>query len=451
MASVSTDANGNRTIQFKGLDGKRRSVRCGPIPKKAAESLKLRIEELSSLAQLGQPMGADLSAWVAGIGDDLAEKLAAVKLIPERQQATLGAFLDDYRASHFHEWKAGTRTQNEQRCQNLTEVFGADRPLHTITEADARQMKEAMHADGLADATIHRRIRAYRNYFAEAARRNLIRENPFEGIRCAEGDMTERQQYVPVEDVQKLLAIANPCWRTIIALSRFGGLRTPSETLMLRWDKVDFGSRRMVIEDIKTDTRVMPITSTLLPYLEESARTAPHGTVYVVHGQQADHYRETSNSEGGWLNTNLRTVFLKLVSRAGLEQWPKPFHNMRSSCETDLNGEFPSHVVAKWMGHSLAVAEKHYLQIRDAEMDRATRFEMPLSSKLVQFGQGFEPGTAPPPNYAVQNPVQSGAVKGGQRGTDGMGRSEKPLESPLVSAPDAYCTNVQITRQGFEP
>jgi hypothetical protein len=41
------------------------------------------------------PIDSDTPAWVAGIGDDLAAKLAAVGLIPERTRAVLGGFLDD--------------------------------------------------------------------------------------------------------------------------------------------------------------------------------------------------------------------------------------------------------------------------------------------------------------------------------------------------------------------
>ena len=47
---------------------------------------------------------------------------------------------------------------------------------------------------------------------------------------------------------------------------------------------------------------------------------------------------------------------------------------MRASCQTDRNAEFSARVVAEWMGHSIAVAEKHCLQVRDADMDRAVGF-----------------------------------------------------------------------------
>ena len=34
------------------------------------------------------------------------------------------------------------------------------------------------------------------------------------------------------------------------------------------------------------------------------------------------------------------------------ESWPRLFHNLRSSCETELMERFPVHVVARWMGQA---------------------------------------------------------------------------------------------------
>ena len=51
------------------------------------------------------------------------------------------------------------------------------------------------------------------------------------------------------------------------------------------------------------------------------------------------------------------------VLEAGVSPWPRLFQNLRASRETELADRFPSHVVAGWIGHSMRVAEEHYLQI----------------------------------------------------------------------------------------
>ncbi len=76
---------------------------------------------------------------------------------------------------------------------------------------------------------------------------------------------------------------------------------------------------------------------------------------------------------GFWQQVNLRQHLLRLIERAGLTPWPKLFHNLRSSAQTDLAERFPSHVVCAWLGNNKAVALHHYLQVTDAHDEQATR------------------------------------------------------------------------------
>jgi len=96
MASISTNAQKNRTIQFVGLDGKRRSIRLGRVPLKMATEIKLRVEALALAKGTGVPLDMDTATWVTRIGDDLADKLTAVGLIPRRARATLDDFVRHY-------------------------------------------------------------------------------------------------------------------------------------------------------------------------------------------------------------------------------------------------------------------------------------------------------------------------------------------------------------------
>lgn len=61
----------------------------------------------------------------------------------------------------------------------------------------------------------------------------------------------------------------------------------------------------------------------------------------------------------------LRTHLERIVAKAGHEVWPRLFRNLRASCATDWVERYPSHVVAKWLGHSPKVAAQHYLMSRD--------------------------------------------------------------------------------------
>ena len=195
---------------------------------------------------------------------------------------------------------------------------------------------------------------------------------------------------------------AAPVWRTILALCRLGGLRCPSEVLMLKWSDVDLANGRMLIPVEKLahipgrETRVCPVFAALRPHLEEAFELAAPGEVYVVGGVTGDTHRKASRRPGGWVNANLRTTFSKIVHRAGLKQWPRLFQNLRASCETDLLSEYPIASVTAWIGHSAEVALKHYSQVRSADFDRAAGREQAVQNPVQSAAN------------VVQNAVQSG-------------------------------------------
>src|SRR5262245_43825057 len=126
MASITTGARGCQTIQFVAGDGKRRSIRLGKVAMRQAEAIKFRVEALNASLISKCSLDSDTAAWVAGIGDDLAAKLAAVGLISKRASALLGDFLAGY-IDRRTDVKPRTRI-NLEACQTrLVEFFGKDR------------------------------------------------------------------------------------------------------------------------------------------------------------------------------------------------------------------------------------------------------------------------------------------------------------------------------------
>ncbi|MEX0775685.1 MAG: hypothetical protein WD042_08205 [Phycisphaeraceae bacterium] len=94
----------------------------------------------------------------------------------------------------------------------------------------------------------------------------------------------------------------------------------------------------------------MPIFPELLPHLREVFEQAEPGSEYVI-----TRYRQA--------NANLRSQLQRFIHRAGLQPWPKLFHNLRATRETELAEHFPLHVTCAWIGNSSAIAAKHYLQV----------------------------------------------------------------------------------------
>lgn len=255
MASLTTRANGCREIQFTGPDGRRKTIRLGAVPMKLANAVKLRIESLLAFVGNGIPLDGETIAWLGTVSDDLAEKFAAVGLIPSRRGRRLRDFLNQYVAGRTNDGatKPTTLVTIERVVADLCEAMGDDADMRNIGPEDAERFKQHYQDRGLAPATTYRRLKSAKMLFGHAVKLKLIAENPFADLKAKNANPAERRVYVPAESVERVIGTVKPFWRTLFALSRFAGLRTPSESLLLRWADVDFTTGRMVIRSPKTE------------------------------------------------------------------------------------------------------------------------------------------------------------------------------------------------------
>ncbi len=377
MASITRQAKGRRIIQFSDANGDRKTIRLGKVNQRTAEAIKLRVENLASAAISGHAVDDETARWVADLDEVMVDKLAAVGLVARRQRARLEAFLDAYIATRC-DTKASTQTVYGHTRRNLIEYFGADRPLRNITPGDADDWRLDLIRQGLAENTVRRRCGIAKQFFTAAVRKGLVSRNPFADLKAVIKANTSRMYFVSREEAKAVLAACPDAqWRLLFALSRYGGLRCPSEHLALRWRDVDWERHRITIRSPKTEhheggaSRKIPMFPELLPHLREVFEEAEEGTVHVI-----TRYRDT--------NANLRTQMQRIIYRAGLEPWPKLFQNLRSTRETELAESYPLHVVCAWIGNSQPVAAKHYLQVTEAHFDRAAGEGGALQNALQQ-------------------------------------------------------------------
>lgn len=310
-------------------------------------------------------MDAETSRWVAACPDELHAKLAAKGLVPPRRPSapTLGMLLDEY--FRAVEVKPSTATTSRQTRRSLESRFGGNTKLSAITPLEADRWRQALKEEGLAEATVSKRAKTARQVFKQGVRWKMIAENPFQDVKAGAQTNKARMCYVSHDTVQKVLdACPDGEWRLIVALSRYGGLRCPSEHRALRWEDINWDTNRITVRSCKTEGmegrefRQVPLFPELRPHLLEAFERAEPGSEHVLS-------RVLSSS------TNLRTGLLRIIARAGVSPWPKFFHNVRSSRQTELVEEHPLHVVCAWLGNTPAVAQGHYLQVHDAHFERA--------------------------------------------------------------------------------
>lgn len=410
MASISSDKNSNRTIQFVGSDRKRRSVRLGKVTMKDAEAIRTKLETILACKLSQRPFDAETAKWIGGLDPVLADRIASAGLIPPRENAanqprlTIIGFVDDYTAKRT-DVKRSTQLNYGKTRKYLRQYFGDSRRLDAVTQLDAEQFRSWLLAQDLQENTVRSLCKCAKLFFGAAVKGELIPRNPFTDIKTQLVKRTDRMQFVTLEETEQLLDAAPDAeWRAIIALARYGGLRTPSETVAVRWADIDWANRKLLVHSPKTEhhagkeSRWVPLFPELATVLREAFELAAEGADFVV-----SRYRDAGQ--------NLRTQFEKIIQRAGLTPWQKPFQNLRSSRETELARLHPLHVVVSWMGNSQAVALGHYLQVQDEDFQRAA---------------------SEPTETAVQNPVQYPAVRAGTASHPLPQKCENPAENRRV-------------------
>lgn len=425
MASIVNDPNGRKRILFLSGDS-RKAIRLGKVTTKQAEAFKVRVEQLAS-ARLGHPPDDDTLRWLSGLDDQIHTRLVNAGLARPRKTsvAALGAFLTELFTTL--NVKPNTLRNYAQARKCLEEHFGLNRSLREIEPLDADQYKTWLRdVKKLSEATVSKWIIIARQMFKRAVKWRIIHDNPFTDVKSGSQTNKSRMFFVEPDAAQ---AVLNACpdaeWKLMFALSRYGGLRCPSEHLALKWSDIDWERNRIMVPSSKTahheggDVRMVPLFPELRPYLLEVFERAEEGSVYVI-----TRYRDTRQ--------NLRTQLCRIIRKAGLSVWPKPWHNLRSTRQTELSEKYPIHVVCAWLGNSRVVAQQHYLQVTDAHFKLAT-----------SEGQ------------TEQKP--KAAQKAAQSTSDHAGRDQTPIADSVENPPnnagksDAVFRSPPIKRSQQEP
>lgn len=368
MASIAKDSGGRKRILFIDRDGKRRTIRLGLATARQAQVFAAHVEELVTLSHgIGFSVSQPTGLWLSQLSDRMYRRVSATGLVKPRAATTrtLKELLEEFNDNL--EVKAITKTNRQATRNLLLEFFGATALIQTIEPLQAAKWRRQMKTDGYAEATISKHIQLARQIFRQAVRWKLLNENPFADVKTGSQINRSRNRFIGRADAEKVMAFCPDAqWKLLFALSRYGGLRCPSEHLALRWQDIDWERGRMRVPCVKTAghpghaEREVPLFPELRPYLEAVRKQAAEDSPYVI-----TRYRQA--------NTNLRSQLLRIIDRAGLQPWPRLFHNLRASRQTELAENFPLHVVCAWIGNSEKIAMGHYLTVTDDHYQKATQ------------------------------------------------------------------------------
>lgn len=228
----------------------------------------------------------------------------------------------------------------------LLRYFAGTARMDSVTPAQVEDWLRLMREEGLAPVTVAGHVRRASAIWTEARRRGLLARNPWEAVKVEARPIARAVPVLDDTQVARLIDAAPPGpWQRLIGLCGYAGLRL-GEAMELDWGDVDWAGNRLRVHAPKTGrtryVRLEPALAALLAREEER-----EGRICPV---------------CPW---NLNRQMLAVAVRAGVGRYPKPFHALRASRATVWRRSYPEHVVDAWLGHSLAVARKHYVTVEE--------------------------------------------------------------------------------------
>lgn len=437
MASLQRITDGGRDcyrLRFY-IDRRRKTLGLGSMDEPAATEAKAHVEHLIDLVGRGRPPVTATLRWLDGLPGSIHDRLAAMELCEPRKRCELPrsvlAFMRAYIASRT-DWK---KPENYRQAVNhLAKYLGRDAPIGALTKGDAerwhRWLMDRKVGPGLSPNTAGQQVKRCRQMMRAAINDGIVDANPFDGVKIDLSSDRTKNRFIGTADA---LAILDQCpdqeWRVIFALCRWGGLRCPSEVLGVRWSDILWDRDRFKVRSPKTERygkgeRVVPLFPELRAELDRLYSLRGPGVAVPADGHLVTRYRSTE--------ANLRTTFLKIIDRAGIPRFPKPFIALRASRRTELerSGGFANHVLNAWFGHTAAVAEAHYLSVTEDDFVAAANGDPLVVPSVVPF---VDPSGIPPETSETRetrgNAGNHGLVMAGE-GPE-AGRKYTPEDSNL--------------------
>ena len=377
MASVSTQKKtGLRRVIFFDLSGRRSAIHVGKISMASAREIAGHVQHLVICRKSGTDCRRSTTDWVERIRQDwpnLANRLGEFGLIVIKvwSDPSFTDFAESLISSRS-DVKPNTVKAWRQTAEKVRLFFG-NRTIRSLTAKDGSDFLRWLNSPvehggaGHTASTPSKHLTIAKGFLNEAVDAEILAGNPFHKVK---GDRTvdkRRRRFITAEQIESVIRSTEDVeLRAVIALSRWAGLRTPSEPFALEWSHIDWERLRITVPAVKTKLRELPLFPELVPYLKTLHKSGVQNLFVFPRLRQ-------------FTDANLRKQMSRLIRRSGMMVWPKLFQNIRSSRQTELEERFPRKTVCAWMGNSETVADQHYLQVLDEHFDRAVVGEAPAA------------------------------------------------------------------------
>lgn len=345
---------GYRLRSYDAADSRRRhSIWLGDISQREAETIKRHVEAVIESQQLGTPMPGETQRWLGKVPDALRLKLSGIL----GTARTASEAIAEYVKWSMRNNAQATVASVECTLDQFANQFGRLQMRSLVAE----DIDRWLDSRNVVKNTMGKHAKTVKAWLAWCKQQGYIDDLR---LKTSSNVKSGKKQFIGADLFATLLAgVRDPQDRCALAMARWSGIRVPSE-LVVRSDDVDFEDLTITYVDWKRTKRcnrgppvrrITPLFPELLPFIE---------AVWL----QRTEFLLPAIGDGGGVAFAARIRAVR--DRLGLT-WPRLFHSLRATRETELIAQFSMRAATEWIGNSPDVASEFYELITDETWERA--------------------------------------------------------------------------------
>lgn len=346
--------------------------------KKTAAVIGEHIEELKA-GRKHNCIARETRAWLSEletVNPALYDRLAQLGLAePRKRDVTLPELLNWYETYPVRGLEPKPATKSIRRgaglflLSHLAQYRESKNDLlaHPAPEEVSKfldQLRKSSSAE-----TAKRYFSVIKSVYANGVAEGKVRKNPFEKAVLRLESSEKQQHFYVTEEIarQVLRKIPDLSMRAVWVLARWGGIRIPSEVQFMLWGDIDFERRRIKIREPKKTSKQRQDRG------EHRVREIPlFPEIYSILAEYRDHsFTQASDRMFSDAGKGYSQYFTRCIRAAGIAVWPKLFNSLRATRDTELQKKHPPHVVSSWLGHTIEISQKYYIQTTDEDFEKA--------------------------------------------------------------------------------
>jgi integrase len=334
---------------------------------------------------------------VVNLNDARRRLVEAIK--QSKAPAAESVTVADWTRQHIDNMNADPATISQYECarRQAIEKWGEHKRIRSVTTADVeelgRHIRDNPVREGkkkVSDYTVRNRLVSLGAMFARATvlpskDRPYLRSNPFDDADIPNPKGGSESAYISIEQTKALLdACPDANIRALVALMRLMGMRL-EEALSVEVEHINWTKQAIAVEtrderrgkgdSTKQAWRLVPMSPAANHLVLARFSELEPGARLLIDA--------TPLTKGAQMKPSI--YVRRLLTRAGILNVNKPNHDLRKSCADDWAMLHGCELSAKWCGHSVDVAIKHYRKKGDDALALVTGLGDPRATLTTAY------------------------------------------------------------------